>query len=136
MWRPEHRCPDLRLTEHTTLKNTQERNDVCQVRKIYLPERHGRDAIEALRERGMPPKILIGHSPGGAAVLYLAGEIEEVALVATIGAPGEPAHVAHLIDGNLTAEQRTRLLEIADMCPVHRTLTNQKQILTEEDTAV
>ena len=37
------------------------------------------------------------------------------------------------IDGNLTPEQKARLLEIADMCPVHRTLMNQKQILTEED---
>ena len=57
-----------------------------------------RNAIGALRDRGIPPRILIGHSLGGAAVLQLAGEIEEVALVATVGAPSEPAHVAHLID--------------------------------------
>lgn len=61
-----------------------------------------RKAIDALRERGMPPQILIGHSLGGAAVLFLAGEIEEVALVATVGAPSEPAHVAHLIDEQAT----------------------------------
>ena len=32
------------------------------------------------------------------------------------------------IKGNLTQEQRDRMLQIADMCPVHRTLLNQKEI--------
>jgi putative redox protein len=32
--------------------------------------------------------------------------------------------------GNLTAEQRARLVEIADLCPVHRTLTRGMQIHT------
>lgn len=32
------------------------------------------------------------------------------------------------INGNLTDEQRSRLLEIADRCPVHRTLTGRVQI--------
>jgi uncharacterized OsmC-like protein len=35
----------------------------------------------------------------------------------------------HLI-GNLTAEQRTKLLEIANKCPVHRTLTSKIEIET------
>jgi|SRR5579863_4941090 len=34
--------------------------------------------------------------------------------------------------GPLTAEQRTRLLEIADKCPVHRTLTSEIHISTSE----
>jgi putative redox protein len=34
--------------------------------------------------------------------------------------------------GPLTAEQRTRLLEIADRCPVHRTLTSEINIRTHE----
>ena len=33
--------------------------------------------------------------------------------------------------GSLTAEQRSRLLEIANMCPVHRTLTSEVQIKTQ-----
>ncbi len=57
-----------------------------------------RSAIDALKAKGMAPGILVGHSLGGAAVLHLAQEVEGVALVATIGAPSEPAHVAHLID--------------------------------------
>jgi putative redox protein len=35
-----------------------------------------------------------------------------------------------LLDGVLTADQRTRLLEIADRCPVHRTLTSEINIRT------
>jgi putative redox protein len=34
--------------------------------------------------------------------------------------------------GNLTDEQRARLLEIADHCPVHRTLTSKIEIETRE----
>ena len=35
--------------------------------------------------------------------------------------------------GDLSAEQRQRLLEIADRCPVHRTLENDPHIVTELD---
>jgi uncharacterized OsmC-like protein len=34
-------------------------------------------------------------------------------------------------DGPLTPEQRSRLLEIANKCPVHRTLTSEINILTK-----
>ncbi|RJF66767.1 bifunctional alpha/beta hydrolase/OsmC family protein [Rhodopseudomonas palustris] len=33
-------------------------------------------------------------------------------------------------DGNLDAEQRAKLIEIADKCPVHRTLTSEVKIVT------
>jgi putative redox protein len=36
------------------------------------------------------------------------------------------------LEGDLDAEQRKRLLEIADKCPVHRTLTSEINILTAE----
>ena len=35
------------------------------------------------------------------------------------------------IEGNLDAEQRKRLMEIADKCPVHRTLTSEIRIVTK-----
>jgi putative redox protein len=34
------------------------------------------------------------------------------------------------MEGNLDAEQRKRLMEIADKCPVHRTLTSEIRIVT------
>jgi putative redox protein len=34
------------------------------------------------------------------------------------------------IEGNLDAEQRSKLMEIADKCPVHRTLTSEVRIVT------
>lgn len=51
-----------------------------------------------LRDQGRVPRILVGHSLGGAAVLAAAGDIPEVNAVATIGAPSDPAHVRHLFD--------------------------------------
>ena len=35
-------------------------------------------------------------------------------------------------DGSLSTEQHARLLQIADMCPVHRTLVSEIEILTRE----
>ncbi|MEM6940786.1 MAG: bifunctional alpha/beta hydrolase/OsmC family protein [Pseudomonadota bacterium] len=35
------------------------------------------------------------------------------------------------LDGDLTAEQRQRLMEIADKCPVHRTLERASKVVTE-----
>ena len=36
------------------------------------------------------------------------------------------------VSGDLTDEQRKRLSEIADRCPVHKTLVGKPRILTEE----
>jgi putative redox protein len=35
-----------------------------------------------------------------------------------------------VLEGKLDADQRKRMLEIADMCPVHRTLTSEISIVT------
>ena len=43
------------------------------------------------------PSLLIGHSLGGAAVLFAADNIESVKAIATIGAPSCPQHVQRLI---------------------------------------
>ncbi len=53
-------------------------------------------AADFLRETREAPKIIIGHSLGGAAVLAAAPQVPEAVAVATIGAPAEPAHVQHL----------------------------------------
>ena len=39
------------------------------------------------------------------------------------------------LHGDLTDEQRARLMEIADKCPVHRTLSGTLQIRTNESLA-
>ena len=54
------------------------------------------DAAAHLREVYQAPRILIGHSLGGAATLAVAGRIPEAVAVATIAAPADPAHVRHL----------------------------------------
>ena len=54
-------------------------------------------AAAYLREAHEAPAILIGHSLGGAAVLAAAGKIPEAKAVATIAAPADPGHVAHLL---------------------------------------
>lgn len=54
-------------------------------------------AADYLRAEHDAPAILIGHSLGGAAVLAAAGKLDYVKAVATIGAPADPGHVAHLL---------------------------------------
>ena len=56
-------------------------------------------AADYLREHHAAPRLLIGHSLGGAAVLAAAEAVAEVEAVATIGAPADPGHVAHLLQG-------------------------------------
>ncbi|MDA1089207.1 MAG: alpha/beta fold hydrolase [Proteobacteria bacterium] len=53
-------------------------------------------AVDFMRDTLEAPKILIGHSLGGAAVLAAAGKVPEAKAVCTIGAPADPAHVAEL----------------------------------------
>ncbi|MHA7128951.1 bifunctional alpha/beta hydrolase/OsmC family protein [Algoriphagus namhaensis] len=54
------------------------------------------DATSFLQEQYQAPQMLVGHSLGGAAVLYAAAELEEIEALVTIGAPSFPAHVKHL----------------------------------------
>ncbi|MEE8439073.1 MAG: hypothetical protein V3S07_05750, partial [Micropepsaceae bacterium] len=53
---------------------------------------------------------------------------------------GKPAALERIdreitLEGELNPAQRARLMEIADKCPVHRTLTSQLNICTREITA-
>ncbi|MGH7587527.1 MAG: bifunctional alpha/beta hydrolase/OsmC family protein [Gemmatimonadota bacterium] len=50
-------------------------------------------AADWLRAEHGPPRLLVGHSLGGAAVLVAAGLISEAAAVATIGAPAGTEHL-------------------------------------------
>ena len=59
------------------------------------------DAAAHLEEHYEAPKIIIGHSLGGAAVLMAAGSISSIKAVATVGAPADPPHVKHLFQNSL-----------------------------------
>lgn len=52
-------------------------------------------AADFLRAEYQAPRLLIGHSLGGAAVLGVAQHVDEALAVVTIGAPSDAAHVAH-----------------------------------------
>lgn len=60
-------------------------------------------AADWLREHRAAPRILIGHSLGGAAVLAAATRVPESVALATIGAPADPEHVLGLL-GSATEE--------------------------------
>lgn len=49
------------------------------------------------------------------------------------GAKIDHIHRNIRMEGDLSDEQRKRLLEIADMCPVHRTLHSDIRVTTAED---
>lgn len=55
-------------------------------------------AAKYLEENHDSPKLLIGHSLGGTAVLHAAERIKSIEAIATIGAPFEAQHVLHLIE--------------------------------------
>jgi uncharacterized OsmC-like protein/alpha/beta superfamily hydrolase len=87
-------------------------------------------AARFLEERFEAPKILVGHSLGGAAVLMAARELESVAAVATIGAPCRPDHVRHLL---ATSEDEIRERGEADVVLAGRPFTIKKQFLDDLD---
>jgi putative redox protein len=59
------------------------------------------DASKFLEKNYAAPAMLIGHSLGGAAVLYAAKRLPSVNALATIGAPADPLHVRHLFQNKL-----------------------------------
>lgn len=58
-------------------------------------------AAAYLEDVAAAPSLLVGHSLGGAAAVMAAGRISSVRALATIGAPADPAHVQHLLEGDL-----------------------------------
>ncbi len=58
-------------------------------------------ACDFLKENYEAPKVIVGHSLGGAASIFAASKIDSIQAVATIGAPSEPAHVKHLLKSKI-----------------------------------
>ncbi|WP_025764717.1 bifunctional alpha/beta hydrolase/OsmC family protein [Dyadobacter tibetensis] len=59
------------------------------------------DVHQYLKDHYQAPKLLVGHSLGGAAVLVAASQLKEVEAIATIGAPARADHVKHLFTDQL-----------------------------------
>ncbi len=85
-------------------------------------------AAEFLRVNYEMPRILIGHSLGGSAVLAVAGMIPEVKLVATIAAPADPAHMKMYLAEAIPYIERHGQVEIE---LAERTFMIQKQFLDD-----
>jgi putative redox protein len=62
-------------------------------------------AADHLRQQYEAPRMLIGHSLGGAAVLASASQVPEARAVVTLCAPSDPSHVTGLFRESLDAIQ-------------------------------
>lgn len=58
-------------------------------------------AADFLRATYQAPRLLIGHSLGGAAVLAAASQMPEITAVVTVAAPSDPSHVTGLFSAHL-----------------------------------
>lgn len=85
-------------------------------------------AADYLRNHFEAPKMLIGHSLGGAAVLAAAAHVPETLAVCTIGAPADPAHVSDQFDSSYD-EIKTR--GHAEVSLGGRPFTIKKQFLDD-----
>lgn len=89
-------------------------------------------AAAALGSTHQPPRLLIGHSLGGAAVLAAATQLPSVTAVATIGAPFDPGHIRHLFPEE--AQDRLRQNGRAEVTLAGRTFTVGARLLQDADT--
>ncbi len=85
-------------------------------------------AADWMRAHAEAPKILIGHSLGGAAVLAAAASVPEAAAVCTIAAPADPGHVRNLFCGSLEEIEATGEAEVQI---AGRSFRIQKQFLDD-----
>jgi len=69
-------------------------------------------AVDFMRKNLEAPKILIGHSLGGAAILAAASEVPEARAVATIGAPADARHVTRGFQADLTRIEQNGEAEV------------------------
>jgi putative redox protein len=102
-------------------------------------------AAEFMANTHTAPKILIGHSLGGAAVLQAAAKIPSCAAVITIAAPADPGHVTHALgdtkdiierrgEANVSLAGRTfkikkQFLDDLESVPMRQTIRNLNRAL-------
>ncbi len=88
-------------------------------------------ASQFLESNYMPPALLIGHSLGGAAVIFAASELASVKAVATVGAPSNPEHVKHLFGNSI---EEIKVTGYASVSLSGRPFTIKKQFLEDLET--
>jgi len=71
-------------------------------------------AASFMAGQGRAPRLLVGHSLGGAAVIRAAAHLPEVKAVATIGAPADPRHLGRLVQPS--ADPARVRLDVAGRC--------------------
>ncbi len=102
-------------------------------------------AAQFLTAEYAAPRLMIGHSLGGAAALVAAKRIDSIEAVATIAAPATPQHVTHLFSdqacdirsegqadvciGERNFTIGADLLEDLELWPLERTLANLRKPL-------
>lgn len=64
-------------------------------------------AARFLEQEHKAPSLLIGHSLGGAAVIFAAQQLPSVKAVATVAAPSSPQHVTHLLKSDIEEIRNT-----------------------------
>ncbi len=64
------------------------------------------DAAAFLEKNYQAPTLLVGHSLGGAAVLFASARIPSVKAIAAIGAPADPEHVTRLLRSKIPEIER------------------------------
>jgi putative redox protein len=85
-------------------------------------------AAQWLEANHQAPRLLVGHSLGGAAVLIAGNRLESVEAVSTIGAPSHPEHVQHLLEGSI---ETIRAAGSATVSLAGRPFTIQSQFLDD-----
>jgi len=85
-------------------------------------------AADYMQNELQAPCLLIGHSLGGAAVIFADKEIASVQAVITIGAPSSPQHVQHLLQGDIDQIEQKG---VAKVSIGGRTFTIKKQFLED-----
>ncbi len=71
------------------------------------------DVANYMRKELKAPELLIGHSLGGAAVIFASQKIPSIKSVATIGAPSSPQHVQHLFESKIEEIKRNDVVRVA-----------------------
>ncbi len=89
-------------------------------------------AAEFMERELEAPRILVGHSLGGAAVLQAAREIPSSAAVATLGAPADPGHVLRHMEGSL---EEIRQEGQAEVTLSGRTFSVRRQFVEDLESA-